>query len=257
MEFELTHTNNIHIPHLSASTINSFIGSRYGFYQSKVKGAPFQGNQYTARGTAVEHAVNCWLETGNQDGIAVALKKFDEEVARAGLSRMAVEDERETIPGLVELALNFYGEVFAKNKAITQHKIDVQLDGISRKVVGYLDFYQFELAVRDSKVVSKTPSKLSQAYVLQGALYRKATGLPVTFDFFIPNKKPVQKSITLSDDEYIFGLSYLTRAAQVIEEIESCESPSRLMELMSFPDLSSMYNEHEKKEAARIWNIKY
>ena len=257
MDFDLKHTNGIFIPHLSASTINSFIGSRYGFYQSKVKGAPFSGNQYTARGTAVEHAVNEWLEKGTGDFIAAALTKFDEEVARAGLSRMAVEDERDTIPGLVELALDFYGREFATHKAITQHKIDVQLDGINRKVVGYLDFYQFEVAVRDSKVVSKTPSKLSQAYVLQGALYRKATGLPVTFDFFIPNKKPVQKSITLSDDEYVFGLSYLTRAAQVIEEIEGCDNPQRIFELMSFPNLDSMYNENEKNVAARIWNIAY
>lgn len=258
MEFDLTHTNNIHLPHLSPSTVNSFIGSRFGFYQSKVKGAPFAGNQYTARGTAVEHAVNTWIETPNHlSFVNAALEKFDEEIKKAGLSRMAVEDERDTIPGLVDLALGFYKREFATHKAITQRKVECQLDGLERIMVGYLDYFQMGIAVRDSKVVSKTPSKLSQAYVLQGAFYRKATGLNVTFDFFIPNKTPVQKSITLSDDEYVFGLSYLTAASKVIEEIERCDSPARMMELMSFPNLDSMYSVPEKKEAARLWGIAY
>lgn len=257
MSFDLSHTNGIHIPHLSASTINSFISSRYGFYQSKVKGAPFSGNAFTARGTAVEHAVNEWIEKKEGNFIDAALRKFDEEIAKTGLSKIAVQDERDAIPGLVELALGFYASEFSTHKAITQYKIECQLEGVNRKIIGYLDFFQFGHAVRDSKVVSKTPSKLSQNYILQGALYRKATGLQVTFDFFIPNKKPVQKSISLSDDDYVFGLSYITRAAQVIEEIEQCDSPARMMELMSFPNLDSMYNDNEKREAARLWNIAY
>ncbi len=257
-EFELTHTNGIHIPHLSASTINSFINSRFGFYQAKVLGTPFQGNEYTSRGTAVEHAVNTWIENpGHGDFIGAALTKFDEEIKKAGLSKIAAEDVRETIPGLVELALNVYMVEFSEHKAVTQRKIETELDGVTRKILGYLDFFQMGVAVRDSKVVSRTPSKLSQAYVIQGSLYKKATGLPVVFDFFVPNKKPVHKPIALSDDEAIFGLSYLTAAAKVIEEIEVCESPKRMMELMSFPNLDDFYNDKEKRQAARIWGIAY
>lgn len=256
--FDIKHTNGIHIPHLSASTINSFIASRFGFYQSKVLGTPFQGNEYTSRGTAVEHAVNTWIETPDHgDFVDAALTRFDEEIKKSGLSRIAAEEVRETIPGLVEIALNHYQAEFSVHKAITQRKIETELDGVSRKILGYLDFFQMGIAVRDSKVVSKTPSKLSQAYVLQGALYNKATGLPVIFDFFIPNKKPVVKSIALSTDEAIFGLSYLTAAAKAIEEIEVCDSPKRMMELMSFPNLDYFYNDKEKRAAAKLWNIAY
>ena len=254
--FTLTHSNGINIPHLSASTINSFISSRFGFYQSKVLGAPFQGNVYTSRGTAVEHAVNTWIENPNLGNyVDVALEKYDSEIKRAGISKISGEDVRATIPGLVEVAFKFYTQEFAVDKAVTQYKFSCKLDGVKRDVIGYLDYLIPSIRIRDSKVTSKTPSQLSQAYILQGALYKKATGLDVYFDFFIPNKTPVHKPIKLTDDEYLFGISYLTRAAQVIEEIEECENPKRLMELMSFPSLDDFWTYEEKKVAADRWGI--
>lgn len=255
-EFDLTHSNGIRIPHLSASTVNSFIADRFGFYQSKVKGAPFTGNQYTCRGTAVEGAVNKWLETGDDDFELNAEVIFREEFKKTGMHILEAEDVLRSIPGLARLAGNFYMQEFESNKATTQHKINVNLDGVNRPIIGYLDFYQSALRVRDSKVVSKTPSKLSQAYVLQGALYHKATGLPVVFDFFVANVKPVHKALQLTDEEIEFGLSYLTVAAQAIEELEKCECPKRVMEIMSFPNLDAFYNEKDKKKAAEAWGIK-
>jgi len=257
MDFDLTHTNGIKLPHLSASTISSFIGSRFGFYQSKVMNKPFEGNQFTSRGKAVEGAINHWIETGDDDDlIKVSLDMYDEELSKSGISAIAGQEVRDTIPGLVNLAHKVYAEEFSKNKAVTQHKITGRLEGVKRDIIGYLDFFQPAIAVRDSKVVSKTPSKLSQAYVIQGAFYRNATGLPVVFDFFIPNKTPVHKAIMLSDDEYLFGISYMTAAAKVIEEIEECSDASRMMELMSFPDLDSMYSAKDKEVAAKAWGIK-
>lgn len=259
MEFDLEHTNGIHIPHLSASTINSFINDRFGFYQSKVMKAPFKGNQYTSRGTAVEHAVNCWIENPSlSDEILIKLceEKFDEELSKTNVSKFTAEEIRESLPPLVKVALGFYKKEFESIKAETQHKFEYKLDGVTRPIIGYLDFYQPKVKVRDSKVVSKTPSKLSQAYILQGSLYRAAKEVGVCFDFFIPNKTAVHKSIELSDDEFIFGMSYLTRAAQVIEELETCDNPKRVMELMSFPNLDNFYNYEDRKEAAKIWGIR-
>ena len=255
--FDFVHSNEIHIPHLSASTINSFITDRFGFYQSKVKKKPFAGNEFTARGTAVEHAVNEWLENGHTNVEEVALARFDEEMRKNGLSKFDGEEVRDTIPGLARLAFNTYLPIFGEHKAKTQHKISTNLDGVSREIVGYLDFYQEGVRVRDSKVVSRTPSSMSQNYVLQGALYRHAMQVPVTFDYFVANKTPVHKPITLSDDDFIFGLSYLTKAAQVIEEIEVCDNPQRLLELMSFPNLDALYNRKDKKAAAEIWGIAF
>jgi hypothetical protein len=254
--FDFTHSNAINLPHLSASTINSFIENRFSFYQSKVLGKPFQGNEYTARGTAVEHGVNVWLEKPEEtDFLKHTLAKFDEEIQRAGISKIAAEEVRDSLDGLLSVALKFYKNEFSERKARTQHKIECQLPGVGRNIIGYLDFFQQGHAVRDSKVVSKTPSKLKQSYVLQGSLYRAAMKVPVYFDFFVANKTPVHKPMILTDNEYAFGLSYLTVAAKVVEELEECSDPKRVMELMSFPNLDSFYSEKDKKEAAKAWGI--
>lgn len=251
-----THSNNLNINHLSASTINLFITSRFGFYQSKIAGAPFQGSVHTARGQAIEHGVNTWIEKPECGVLLdVVNAKYDEECKKAGISKLAGEDMRESLPGLLEIALKFYKSEFATDKALTQQKIEGTLDGVDRVILGYLDYLQIGKAVRDCKVSSKSPSKLSQSYILQGSFYRKTTGLPVYFDFFIPNKKPVHVPIKLNDDEYVFGLSYMTVAAKVIEELEQCDDPKRILKLMSFPDLSSMWTDSDVKAAAKEWGI--
>jgi len=256
-EFDLVHSNGIFIPHLSPSTVSSFIENRFGFYQSKVMRAPFKGNHHTSLGQAVEHGVNVWLENPGKviSYLDHANAKYDEQIKDSGTPKAKVMEYRALIPGMLDLALRHYRRVFAETGAITQHKIETSLEGVDRTMLGYLDFYQEGLAVRDSKVVGKSPSKLKQAYVLQGATYRHATGLPVFFDFFITNKTPTHKEIELSDDDFEFGISYITRASQVLEEIEVCESPKRLLELMSFPNLEAFYSAGEAIAAAKIWGI--
>lgn len=250
-----TQSNGINIPHLSASTVNKFITDRYGFYQSKVLGEKFKDNKYTARGKAVEGAINEWIETGNDNVSENAVAYFDKYMREAGIHLMEVQDVRDSVSGLADLAFDFYKEEFSDRPAKTQTKIVGKIDGINRDIVGYLDYLQ-DHVIRDCKVVSKTPSGLSQSYCIQGAFYKATKGLDVVFDFFVANKKPVMKTIQLSDDDYVFGLSYLTQAAKVIEELEECDNPKRVMELMSFPNLEAMYNQEEKKEAAKKYGIK-
>lgn len=255
------HSNGIYIPHLSASTINSFITNRYGFYQSKVLRAPFEGNQYTAQGTAIEHGINVWIESGSdymefREKVGqVCLDKFLEEMAKTKVSKWDYEDFLTYIPKMAVFALDSFQPLCEAGKPVTQYKIETNLHGVERPIVGYLDFTFPGKRVRDTKVVSKSPSKLKQDYILQGALYRHAMQVPVSFEFFITNKAPTYKSIELSDDEFIHGLSYLTRAAQVIEEIEKCEDPKRLLQLMSFPNFDAMFNYNDKKKAADQWEI--
>lgn len=255
-DFEFTQDNGIHIPHLSPSTINSFISSRFNFHQSKVKSKPFSGNQYTARGSAIEHGVNTWIENPDHpDILSEVYKKYDEEIAKGNTGRLEAMEIRESLQGLAELSLDFYKPEFTKTPALTQTKVSANIDEIERDIIGYLDYLQPKVRIRDSKVVSRTPSVLSQAYILQGSFYRKATGLNVVFDFFVANKTPVHKAIVLTDEDYVFGLSYLTAAAKVIEEMQVCTSPARMMELMSFPDLESFYNAGERNDACKVWGI--
>lgn len=256
-EFDLTHSNGIHIPHLSPSTVSNFIENKWGFYNSKVLREPFKGNHHTSLGQAVEHGVNVWLENPGKpmDYLMHANEKYDDQIKDTGTPKDKVMEYRNMIPGMLELALRHYKRTFAETGALTQQKIETSLDGVSRTMLGYLDFLQQDKTVRDSKVVGRSPSKLKQAYVIQGAVYRQATGLPVIFDFFITNKTPTHKEIELSDDEYEFGISYITRGAQVLEELEECENPKRVMELMTFPNLEAFYSEGEKRQAAKAWGI--
>lgn len=257
MDIIFEQDNELFLPHFSPSTVNSFITSRYSFYKSKVERTPFTGNQYTARGTAVEHGVNVWIENPALDPLIAAMGKFDEELQKSSVSRATAKEVQDSIPGLLDLALGFYKKEFSHHQAVTQTKVEVKLDGVSRTMLGYLDFIQNGFAVRDCKVTSKTPSYLSQSYILQGAMYQLATGLPVFFDFFVPNKKPSHKAIMLTEQQFKFGISYLTRACQVLEELNKCSNPKRIIYLMSFPDLSSLYSLEDKKAAAKAWGIEY
>lgn len=254
-DFDFTHTNGINLPHLSVSTINSWLDNKYSFYQSKVLGKRFVGNAATVRGQAVEESINLWIDHGNEDVRTTSLQVFDEKISQIEpkINPISYKDVRDSIPGLAELALATYKQKFEGHHYRTQTKITARLEGVEREIIGYLDFYAH--MVRDCKVTSKTPSKLKQGYVLQGALYRLATGSEVAFDFFVDNKKPSYKEIALSDEEYEFGINYLTKAAKALEELESCDDPKRVMELMSFPNLESFWNYDDKKAAAKSIGI--
>ncbi len=255
-EFELTQDNGIYMPHLSASTVNKFIEDRYGFYQSKVIGERFKPNVKMARGTAVEHGVNLFVTGTNTMLVEMAIGKFDEEVNGIECDPQELKEVRDSIPGLLNLAIDHYREAFAFSNPEIQSKISAKLPGVSRELTGYLDYLVPKKVVRDCKVVGVTPSKLKQGYIIQGSLYKFSTGLDVVFDFFVANKKPVVKSIKLTDNDYAFGLSYLIEACKVIEEIQVCESAQRMMQLMSFPNLEAMWTLSDKKEAANKYNIK-
>lgn len=252
--FTLTHSNGIHLPHLSPSTINSFICDKFGFWCSKVLRKPFKGNKHTVRGQAVEHAVNLYMETGNEDAEKNALDYFDAKIQET--DDRDYLDSRAAIPGLAKLALHIYKQECGDRKFQTQTKVTGKLEGVERDVIGYLDFYKPGEVIRDCKVTARTPSSLSQAYIIQGSFYRLATGdKNVVFDFFIDNKKPAYKSIALTDDDYLFGISYITKAAQMLEELECCDDPKRIIEIMSFPDLGAIWNVDERTLVAKQFGI--
>lgn len=256
-EFDLTTDNGIFLPHFSVSTVNKFIEDRFGFYQQKVKGERFKPNLAMLRGTCVEHGINSWLETGNEDVVAFALNRFDLEVIEIECSKEDSNDIRKSIPGLTNTAFEFYSSLFMGKTAITQQKVLGKFAGVEREVVGYLDFIVPSQMVRDSKVVGRTPPKLKQGYVIQGAFYKHVTGLDVFFDFFVDNKKPVHVPIKLTDSDYSFGLSYLIEAMKTLEKIQLCDNPKEMMRLMSFPNLDAMWTESDRKAAAKEWNIEY
>lgn len=253
---EFTHSNGINIPHLSPSTVNSFITNRQGFINNKILLNKFEGNKFTARGTAIEHAINEWIVCKeNKNYLKIALDKYDEELSKSQKFKSLDDSTKDAIGGLLDVALNYYKLEFNSVNVITQQKLTMDVEGVDREVLMYLDFFIPDKKVIDCKTASRTPSELSQSYIIQGACYQHATKLPVEFDFFIDNKKPVHKKIELTQKDYKFGMSYFIQAAKIIEEIEQCDSTKRMLELMAFPDLSSMYDYNERSKTAEKWNI--
>jgi hypothetical protein len=259
---EVVH-NGINMRNHSPSTANSFIERRPAWFASKVKGAPFCANPAMARGTAVEHAINEWLRLGD-DSIPnlteIAQAKFDQELVKflATAGPKGKEDYtsmRASIPGLVKVAYEHFSMKFTFGKPISQGAVDLKIPGLKLKTTGYMDYFQPGKVVTDCKVTSKTPSSLSQGYQIQGSVYNRFTGCPVEFDFIVATKDPKVVTIRMTDDECVFGMSYYTRTCEVLEEIQSCPSPKRMMELMCWPDLSAFWNYEEKLQAAKEHGI--
>lgn len=257
------HHMGIKMNYHSPSTANSFIERRPSWYASKVLGAPFSANPAMARGTAVEHAINEWLRLG-EDSIPnlteIALSKYDQELVKflavAGTKgKEDYEGLRASIPKLVEVAFRHFSMKFTFDKPISQGSVDLKIPGLRLKTVGYMDYFQTGKLVTDCKITSKTPSSINQGYKIQGAVYNAFTGAPVEFDFVIGLKEPKVVSLRMTDEECAFGMSYYKRTCEVLEELQECSDPKRVMELMCWPNLDAFWNYEEKREAARQHGI--
>lgn len=250
----------LEINHLSPSHINTFITDRAAWFARYFRGRSFAGNVFTVRGHAVEEGIVYYL-TVEQDitkAIAAGVKMYDEKIK--GLKDdLAI---RQSIGPMIKVLIegtekeSGYDVAFLKyGKPNTQEKINVTLSGCSIPVHGYLDFFWPNKCIWDNKAVGKTPDSLSQDYIVQGSIYRKATGLPVSFMYGIANKTPIIKKITLSDDEYRFGLALATRAAQAIETILETPLDGGLMESLMFPNPDRGYRKEEQKELCKFLNL--
>lgn len=258
------HSNGINMNYLSPSTINSYIERRNQWFHQKVaRDAKFEPSPNMARGTAIEHAINCWIETGESSNMNdLMMEKYQEELKEwfKTAGQKALEKEKEivaTMPRILEKAHSVFDVEFCMHKPLTQAKISCRLPNTTLDILGYMDYFRSGKLVNDLKIVSKTPSGLSQGYIIQGALYRFATGCPVTFNHFIPQVKEVKhEPITLSDEEYNFGISYATKAVQCLEALQVETDPAKVIKLMAFPNLSSYWTYEEKADVAARYGIK-
>lgn len=240
----------LELNHFSGSTINSFIERRPSFYKSKILKKGIIVNPNMARGSAVEGYVNAYFRGEQISPIEIYDHELEDYPKDERYKRI-----RDSVAPLAELALHHYKNEFL-NPPTMQMKIETRLDGVDRPVIGYLDYLEYGRQVRDCKVVERNSSKLPQSYVVTGSLYKKAMNCDVYYDLFVNNKKPVHTELKLSDEEYEFGISYATAAAKAIEELMECQDTDRFFELMCFPDLSTYYDEVERKEMADMWGIK-
>jgi len=246
----------------SASALNNFIENRTGWFVDKILSERGPGNGYMFRGTAVEHGINVWLEkdASLDECIAEAIKKFNDEAL--GASGSEIFDCRQSIAPCVKRGIESFknGYLSKHEKPTMQQTIEFTFKGCKKPVFGYMDYLFDGEFVVDNKVVSRTPSSLKQAYVLQGSIYRKATGLPVEFHFITPPMKTKGsdvKIIRLTDEEYDFGLRLAHRACLAIENIFDNIHRLDYDLLMSlfFINPDSFYNEKEMAIMLNKFNL--
>lgn len=252
---------NLTLKHLSPSQLNTFITNRPKWFAQKFLGnIPFSGSVNTARGHAVEAGIVSMIDQGDiTTAIAAGIAEWNKQLIASAIPDDL--DFKQTIAPLIKIGMEGnddhegYTEIVSRlGKPKTQEKIECKLEGCDIPIIGYLDF-AFKKAIYDNKVSSKSPAKLSQDYVLQGSIYRYATGLPVYFFFEIPNKKPVIKAFKLTDEEYKFGLNLATKAAQAVQRILDVPIDMDTMKAVMFPNPDGGYGGNEQKQVCDLYKL--
>ena len=255
-------TNNmlLELDHLSPSHINTFIENRPNWFARYFRDKPYSSNLNTARGHAVEAGIVHYLtvEQDITESIKAGLEEYEKKIK-------GIKDDityRQSIGPMIKTAIEGtdkqagYEVLLLKYGAPeTQKKISVMLEGCDIPIEGYLDFFWPKKKVVDNKCTKRNPDSLSQGYIVQGAIYKLATGLPVYFLYEIANKTPTLKEIKLSDEDYQFGIALATRAAKAIQMIVNNPIDGRLMEALMFPDPSGGYGGDEAKELCKFLGL--
>lgn len=232
----------------SASAINSFLGYRSAWYLNKICGIRVPVGGAAHRGTAIEAGINHYIENDDisiEDCIKHALEVFEKE----SLGCTPDFDMRQSVgPCVIAGIKSFEDRGYLLDPPTLQAEINTMLPGCNVNLYGKLD-YLFNDRVVDNKVVSKTPKSLKQDYVVQGAIYRFATKLPVYFHFIVPQKTGIKiVEIKLTDEEYKKGLELASLAAQSIETIfENLPSmDGELLKALFFSSPEKLWSYDEK-----------
>lgn len=250
--------------YISASQINSFIERRDQYVRNYILGEKWQSNAYFGRGNAVEEGVNLVIDGMEVTQAAEAAVTYYQQYCKIeGLSRReAAKVSEDDVRKSVMAAGVFYkNELGATSAVQKQEKIVLNLDGVKKPIIGYCDYiFPGSGPVRDLKTASKTPSKLSEPYKLQGTIYHLATGKPVFFDYIVSLKTKCEpKSIRLEDDDIVKFKEIIIAAANALENLwaivpdEIDEDYIDAFNSLAFPNLYGMWNPDEKEDAIRRW----
>lgn len=236
----------LELKNISASQINEFITNRSMWFAKKFRGLKTPMNLPMARGRAVEAGINYFVSNDKSD-ITAAVKAAMDEYDKASSGLVDDLTFRQSIGPTTTKMISHFNSICEtlKSKPRIQEKIEIYLDGCSIPLTGYLDYIWDARCVRDCKVTGKTPSELTDAYKIQGAIYRHVTKLPVVFTFGICKKEFDIKEIKLSEDDFMWGLKIATKAAQAIEKIVSTPIDGELIEAFLFPNTDAGYSKED------------
>lgn len=242
--------NLFEIKHHSPSSISSFIEYKHQWYLQKIRKVKFPGSHPMARGKAVEEGLNYFLANDDaslEDCIKAGLKLWGEEIMALGENF----DFRQSLGKCISKAIDSFKERgYDDGKTEMQNKINITFEGCDLPTIGFLDYLRPDRLI-DNKCVSKTPSldkatglyKQKQGYIIQAAVYEKATGMEPFFHYVIPQKDDVKiVEARFSKEDLTWGLKYATKAAQAIEKILANPVDGELMQAFMFPNMDAIFN---------------
>jgi hypothetical protein len=240
------------IKHHSASSVSSFISNRGQWFRNKIIGDKFNGSEHTCRGTAVEAGINHWLlgdTEATNESIKHALEVWDKETEFVEIPQDRRFDFKQSIGPLINAGVVSVQEKYIdklKVMPLQQTRIQVDVPGCKYFAIGYLDWLFPQKLVVDNKVTGQTPSKIKQDYLIQAAVYNKATGLPVEFHFEVANKTPKCVALRATQEEIDYGWMLFCRGAKAIETILENPMDYDLMEALFLGNPDSCFTEAER-----------
>lgn len=251
-------------PHLSPSTINSFLTNRAQWFYEKVAGmGKFVTAPYFARGLAVEAGIVQMLRGVDLAG-AVAHAQAELGTTKVDdFSQEQLEEMKQIHEDLEGYIIKGYEEVnmFGSMRE-TQKKISINVEGCSIPIIGFIDF-DMEHAVIDTKVLGKKPSGLTQGYCIQGATYYLATKRPVIFVALVKTQpkgvatfNAYQEDVSKQKLPLAYWIDYITMAARAMEGIYNAAASGdveSIIKHMAFPDLSSSFEQRDRDNLLRFW----
>lgn len=251
------------IKHHSPSAVASFLENRAQWFRSKICGDPFTGSQHTARGTAVEAGINFWLDGNTEattEAVRHAIETWDKEVIpfKDDPEFQAKELEfKQSIAPLVNCGIESVNDKYVSKlgEPKQQYTVAGDIPGCRCPVKGYIDWIFPGKLVVDNKVTGKSPSGLKQAYIIQGAVYHIATGLPVEFHFEVANKTPKVVTFKITDEQIKYGWMLFCRAAKAIENIFDTPLDGAFMRDIFLPNPEAFFSDKDVNKALKDFNF--
>lgn len=244
------------ITHLSPSSINSWINAPSLWVLEKLIGFRGQMGASAHRGTASEAGVSFGLFDHSktlEECTAVALPIFDKLTALSGDPKR--EAERAVIPGIIKqgLALREHGVPMMPNEAPrygaeAQHKVSIELPGVSVPIIGYLD-WMYPDEIIDLKSTLRVPSSMSETHLRQATVYKHAY-MEKRVRFFYCSDKKSEKH-TLAREQFDIATRELIGASQRLERfLGLSKDPHELAALVPHSSESYFFNDPATKAKA-------
>jgi hypothetical protein len=213
------------IEHLSPSSINCFIAQPAYWVVKYLAKCKDDAGPAAYRGHAVQHGLEAYM-TGSvsaEESVRKAMQRFTE--LTAGAADDAHEQER-ALSG--QITANGILQVKGKPMPISEHKVELSIDGVEVPLIGYIDWL-WEKEFWDLKTTKAVPSKAKIDHLRQMSLYSHATGLPATL-LYLGRAKAMRYEVTTGEVAHNFEFMKLAarNVRHILDRFDSAEEAAKI-----------------------------